>query len=64
MKKTKENRGGARKGTGPKPKPTEEIKTLVAFYTEKKVIDANGGMDECKKICTNFLKLRYLKNKA
>ncbi len=48
--------GGPRKGAG--RKPVADPKIQVNLFIEKSIFDANGGVDEIRDACYEFLKER------
>lgn len=48
--------GGARKGSGPKPKDANQCKKTVVLYVIKDEIDKLGGDDAIKALCYAAIK--------
>lgn len=57
MKKAvKKQWGGARKGSGPKPKEEGELKKAITLYVTSNQIDKFGGAEAFKKHCYEMIK--------
>jgi hypothetical protein len=53
----------AKRKSGRKPVADENKKIQICIYVEKRIIDANGGMEETKEKCIDFLFYESQQNK-